>query len=59
MTIKPFIAAGGIFEAESVVIGLDHPFTVIFGCLDNRRSVDPDQTGFGCQQIAHEVSRGQ
>ena len=28
---QALVTAGGIFQADGVVVGLDHPFTVIFG----------------------------
>jgi len=32
---QPLVSAGGIFKADGVVIGLDHPFAIILGRLPN------------------------
>ena len=37
---QPLVSAGGIFKADGVVVGLDHPFAIILGCLPNGSTID-------------------
>ena len=53
---QALVAAGGVFQADSVVVGLDDPFAVIFGGICHRSPVDMQLTAFGGSQIAFEAA---
>jgi hypothetical protein len=39
---ESFITAGGIFQADAVIVGFEHPSAVILGRFPDRPAVDPD-----------------
>jgi glycosyltransferase involved in cell wall biosynthesis len=53
---QALVAAGGIFQADSIVVGLDDPFTVVFGGIHHRSPVDTQLTAFGGSQLAFEAA---
>ena len=53
---QAFVAAGGVFQADRVVVGLDDPFAVIFGGIRHRSPVEMQETTFGGSQIAFETT---
>ena len=48
---KAFVAAGGIFQADGVIVGFKHPFAVILGRFTDGGPVDADLVGLGDAQI--------
>ena len=52
---EPFVATGGIFQADSVIIGFDHPFAVILGGFSDSSTVNPDFTALCHFQISLEA----
>ena len=44
---QAFVAHGGIFKTDGVVVGLNYPFTIVLGRLTNRTPVDTDKARFG------------
>ena len=47
---------GGVFQADSVVVGLDDPFAVDIGGIRHRSPVDTKLTAFRGSQIAFEAA---
>ena len=53
---KTLVAASGVLQTDSVVVGLDDPFAVIFGGIRHRAAVDMQLAAFGSSQIAFEAA---
>ena len=56
---QPLITAGGVFKADSIVIGFKHPFANILGGLADLVSVDAYMIFFGNRQIPFKAFGGQ
>ena len=51
---KAFVAEGGVFEADRVVIGFKHPLAVVTRRFLDRRTINPKFTRLGGGQVTLE-----
>ena len=49
------VSTGRIFQANSIVIGLNDPFAIIFCGFSDFASIDTKAVGFGDRQILFEA----